>query len=212
MEEIPNFRDQRRFETSGYSLRRGGLLMAEASKTRGAIKFLVWAGIATALVIYLWVEYYNGTLISWYYYKAAGDGWAINATAFKDATKDKPAVLQLGSFDKIEGLQAVPVKKGDRLPTNANGIIDKKTVTEGKRVILEGNSLKVISPIQVKEAKGFKYKDSFMHKGIETNPWGGLWCVAFILCLGFALGMTAEGFTDMFGYKLEKIKHYEGVH
>ena len=57
--------------------------------------------------------------------------------------KDKPAVLQIGSFDKIEGLQAVAVKKGDRLPTNTNGIIDKKTVTEGKRVTLEGNTLKV---------------------------------------------------------------------
>ena len=186
--------------------------MAEASKTRGAIKFLVWTAIAVGLVIYLWVEYYNGTLISWYYYKAASDGWAINSVNFKDATKDHPAVLQIGSFDKIEGLQAVPVKKGDRLPANTNGIIDKKTVTEGKRVTLEGNTLKVTAPSQIKEAKGFKYKDTFMHKGIETNPWGGLWSVGFILALGFALGMTAEGFTDMCGYKLEKIKHYEGVH
>jgi hypothetical protein len=207
-----NICNRRIYESDQIFLRRGGLLMAEASKTRGAIKFLVWTAIAVTLIIYLWVEYFNGTLVSWYYYKAGNDGWAINAGAFKDATKDKPAVLQIGSFDKIEGLQAVPVKKGDRLPTNANGIIDQKTVTEGKRVTLEGNTLKVTSPMQVKEAKGFKYKDSFMHKGIETNPWGGLWCVAFILCLGFALGMTAEGFTDMCGWKLEKIKHYEGVH
>ena len=61
--------------------------MAEASKTRGAIKFLVWAAVAAALIVYLWVEYYNGTLISWYYYKAASDGWAINAEAFKDASE-----------------------------------------------------------------------------------------------------------------------------
>ena len=120
--------------------------------------------------------------------------------------------MQIGSFEKIEGLQAVAVKKGDRLPTNTNGIIDKKTVEEGKRVTLDGNTLKVTVPSQIKEAKGFKYRDTFMHKGIETNPWGAVWAVGFILALGLCLGLMAEGFTDMCGYKLEKIKHYEGVH
>jgi len=186
--------------------------MAEPSKTKGTIKFVVWTAIAAALISYLWIEYYNGTLASWYYYKAKSDGWAVNANAFKDAAKDKPAVLQIGSFEKIEGLQAVPVKKGDRLPANTNGIIDKKTVDEGKRVTLDGNTLKVTVPTQVKEAKGFKFKDTFKHKGIQTSEWGGAWCVGFILVLGFALGMTAEGFTDMCGLKLTKIKHYEGVH
>ena len=66
--------------------------MAEASKTRGVIKFIVWAAIAAALSGYMWVEYYNGTLVSWYYYRAAGEGWAVNAAAFKDASKDKPAL------------------------------------------------------------------------------------------------------------------------
>ncbi len=191
---------------------RGGLLMAEASKARGAIKFIVWTAIACALIAYLWIEYYNGNVPKMYYYKAKVDGWAVNAANFKDATKDKPAILQIGSFEKIDGLQAVPVKKGDLLPANTNGIIDKKTVTEGKRVTLEGNSLKVTVPTQIKDSKGFKYRDSFMHKGIETDPWGGVWSVAWILCLGFSLGLMAEGFTDMCGLKLEKIKHYEGVH
>ncbi|HTY22261.1 MAG TPA: hypothetical protein VMC85_03970 [Desulfomonilaceae bacterium] len=186
--------------------------MAEASKARGVIKFLVWALIAAALTVYMWVDYYDGTLVSWYYYKAASDGWAVNSDAFKDASKDKPAILEIGSFQKIEGLQAVPVKKGDRLPTHTNGIIDKKTVQEGKRVSLEGNTLKVTVPSQVKESKGFKYRDTFKHKGVETNPWGGVWSVAFILALALALGLMAEGFTDMCGLKLEKIKHYEGVH
>ena len=186
--------------------------MAEASKTRGAIKFLVWTAIAAAIIVYFWVEYFNGNLVQAYYYKAKTDGWAVNADTFKDATKDKPAILQIGSFEKIEGLQAVPVKKGDRLPTNTNGIIDKKTVEEGKRVTLDGNTLKVTVPSQIKEAKGFKYRDTFMHKGIETDPWGGVWAVGFILALGLHLGLMAEGFTDMCGYKLEKIKHYEGAH
>lgn len=186
--------------------------MAEASKTRGVIKFVVWTIVAAVLVGYLWAEYYNGTLISWSCSRAASDGWAVNSDAFKDASKDKPAVLQIGSFEKIEGLQAVSVKKGDRLPTNTNGIIDKKTVTEGKRVSLEGNTLKVTVPMQIKESKGFKYKDTFKHKGIETNQWAGLWSTLYIIALGLALGLMAEGFTDMCGYKIQKIKHYEGVH
>jgi hypothetical protein len=186
--------------------------MAEGSKTRGAIKFLIWTAIATGICVYFWMEYYNGNLVRAYYYKAKTTGWAVNAGSFKDATKDKPAVLQIGSFEKIEGLQAVAVKKGDRLPTNTTGIIDKKTVEEGKRVTLDGNTLKVTVPSTIKEAKGFKYRDTFMHKGIETDPWGGVWAVAFIGCLGLSLGLMAEGFTDMCGYKLHKIKHYEGAH
>lgn len=186
--------------------------MAEPSKARGAIKFIIWTAVGIALSAYLWILYYDGTLVSWYYYRAANDGWAINSQTFQDATKEKPALLQVGSFQKIEGLQAVPVKKGDRLPINTNGVIDKKTVEEGKRAALVGNDLKVMIPSQIKEAKGFRFLDTFKHKGIETNPWGGAWSVAFILLLGVALGLMAEGFTDMCGLKLEKIKHYEGVH
>ncbi len=186
--------------------------MAEASKTRGAIKFIVWGAIAVAISVMFWVEYYNGTLVSWYYYRAAGDGWAVNAATFVKASKDKPAILEIGTFQKIEGLQAVPVKKGDRLPTNTTGIIGKKIVEEGKRVTLEGNTLKVTVPTQIKEAKGFKYKDTFMHKGLQTYAWGGAYSVAFILFLGLCLGLMAEGFTDMCGLKLEKIKHFEGGH
>lgn len=185
--------------------------MAEASRTRGAIKFFVWAAISTALITHMWVEYYNGTLISWYYYKAASDGWAINADTFKNASKDKPAILEIGPFQQIEGLQAVPVKKGDRLPANTNGIIDEQTVQEGTRVTLEGHTLKVTAPAEIKETAGFKYRDSFKHKGIETYQWAGVWSVGFILALGLALGLMAEGFTDMCGYRLVKIDHHLGV-
>ncbi len=186
--------------------------MAEVSKTRGAIKFLVWTAIGIAMIVYFWSEYYNGNMARQYYFKAKSNGWAINSETFKDATKEKPAVLQIGSFEAIDGLQAVPVKKGDRLPNNTNGIIEKKIVDEGKRVTLDGNTLKVMVPSQIREAKGFKFRDTFKHKGIQTDAWGGVWSVAFILLFGFTLGMTAEGFTDMCGYKLEKIKHYEGAH
>jgi hypothetical protein len=186
--------------------------MVDAPTTRGAIKFVVWAVIAVALVVYLWGEHYNGTLASWYYYKAGADGWAINSETFRNASEEKPSFLKIGSFQKIDGLQAVPVETGDRLPVNTNGIIDKKTVEEGKRVTLEGNTLKVTAPTQIKESKGFKFKDSFKHKGIQTDPWGGVWSVGFIFALGFALGLMAEGLTDMLGFKLEKINHHEGVH
>lgn len=181
-------------------------------RTRGTIKFLIWTVLSGALVFYFWAQYFNGNLLKQYYYKAKTSGWAVHANNFKDATKDKPAVLQIVKVDKIEGLEAVPVKKGDLLPTNANGIIDEKTVKEGKRVVLDGNTLKVLVPSTIKDSKGFKYKDTFMHKGIETDPWGGAWAVAFILGLGACLGLMAEGFTDMLGMKIEKIKHYEGVH
>ena len=146
--------------------------MADASTTRGAIKFIVSAAIVAALIAYLWVEYYNGTLISWYYYQAASDGWAINSDAFKNASKDEPASLEIGSFQKIEGLQAVPVKKGERLPPNTNGVIDEKTVQEGKRVTLEGNTLKVTVPYKLRTTAGFKVQGILQAQGYRNIPVG----------------------------------------
>jgi len=99
------------------------------------------------------------------------------------------------------------VAKGDRLPKNANGVISLAELKSGKRAVLEGQTIKVTVPWQIKETKGFKFKDTFKHKGIRTNPWSGAWNVAMVLCLGLSLGLLAEGFTDIMGLKLGKIQH-----
>jgi hypothetical protein len=182
--------------------------MADNQKSRGAVKLVFWAALALGLIGYAWWSYTSGQMVEWYYYKAKTDGYAVNANAFLNATKEKPMTLEIGKFNPIEGLQAVAVKKGDRLPTNTNGIISKKELDEGKRVKLDGDKIVVMVPIQVKEARGFKFKDSYKHKGIETNPWSGPWNVAWILALGVCLGYSAEGLTDCFGLKLTKIQHH----
>jgi hypothetical protein len=147
-------------------------------------------------------------MVSWYYYKSKSDGYAIHSTSFKNATKENPVMLQIGKFDKIEGLQAVEVKKGDRLPMNADGVIDKKVLKEEKRAKLEGEMIKVMVPSEIKDARGFKFKDTFKHKGVLTNQWSGAWNVGMVLVIGLALGLMAEGFTDIMGLKLEKIVHH----
>lgn len=186
--------------------------MNDVSRTKGVIKFLVWGALAVCLVGYTWHSYTSGQMTSWYYWESSQDGYAINADTFRSATKEKPAVLEIGSFTEISGLQAVRVKKGDRLPKNCNGIISDKVVKDAKRVVLAGSTLKVMVPTEIKEAKGFKYKDSFKHKGVHTNPWSGVQNVFLVISMGFALGYMAEGFTDMLGIKIQKIKHHEGVH
>jgi hypothetical protein len=62
----------------------------------------------------------------------------------------------------------------------------------------------------MEQAKGFKFKDTFKHKGVETWPWAAVWNVAIVFILGLALGLMAEGFTDMLGLRLEKIQHHTG--
>jgi len=181
--------------------------MSEQSKGKSWFKFLFWTAVAVAISLYLWSSYNSGLIVNWYYYKANKDGYAINATGFKDATKEAPAVLKIGNFEKIDGLKAVPVKKGDRLPINANGIIVMDEIISGKRVKLEGDTIKVTVPWEIKESKGFKYKDTFKHKGIKTNQWAGAWNVAMVLLLGLSLGLLAEGFTDIMGLKIGKIQH-----
>ena len=162
--------------------------MAEGSKTKGAIKFLFWLLVAAGLFYYAFHTYNTGQLVSWYYYKAGTDGYAVNADTMKNATKGKPALLEIGSFQKIEGLQAVPVKKGDRLPVNANGVITPEQLKKKERASLEDKFIKVTIPVKIREAKGFKYKDSFKHKGIQTNPWAAVWNVGLILVLGLSSG------------------------
>ena len=186
--------------------------MAETARIKGTIKFIVWGALSVALVWYTWHSYASGQMISWYYWESAQDGYAINADTFRTASKEKPAVLEIGSFTAISGLQAVRVKKGDRLPQNCNGIISDKVIKEGKRVALEGNVLKVSVPSEIKESKGFKYKDTFKHKGVQTNPWSGVQNLFLVIGMGLTLGYTAEGFTDMLGIKIQKIKHFEGAH
>lgn len=177
------------------------------TKTTGAIKFVFWLAVSVGLFYYAFHSYSTGQMVSWYYYETKTDGYAVHSAYFKDATKEKPAVLQIGKFDKIEGLQAVLVKKGDRLPQNADGVISSKMIKEEKRAKLEGETIKVLVGSEVKDAKGFKYKDTFKHKGVETNPWSGAWNVVMVLAIGLSLGLMAEGFTDIMGLKLEKGHH-----
>lgn len=182
--------------------------MADISKKRGLIKFIFWAALSVILG-FIWVHsYLSGQMARWYYHTAKTNGYAVNSTAFAKATKDQPAILEIGKFTSITGLQAVQVKKGDRLPINANGIIDEKTLKDGKRAVVEGNKIKIIKPWEIKESKGFKFKDTFTHKGVKTNPWGAVWNVAMVIGFGLTLGYTAEGFTDLLGIKIKKIQHY----
>jgi hypothetical protein len=185
---------------------------AAPSRGRAVFKFVFWLTASVGLFAYGWHAHASGQLTSWFYHRAAEDGYAVNADAFKDATAKNPATLAVTTSDRIDGLMAVKVKKGDLLPTNANGVIADKVIKAGKRASLEGNSLKVKVPWEIKDSKGFKYKDAFKHKGVETYPWAAVWNVLMVIGLGLALGFLAEGFTDVLGVRLEKIKHFEGGH
>ena len=112
--------------------------MADNLRSRGAIKLVFWGALALVLVGYCAWSYTSGQMVEWFYYKAKTDGYAVNANSFLAATKEKPMTLVVGKFNPIEGLQAVAVKKGDRLPINTTGVISKKEIEEGKRVKLEG--------------------------------------------------------------------------
>jgi hypothetical protein len=183
-------------------------MKASSSRTKGAVRFVVWALCAAAVVFVAARSYTSGQMSSWFYHRAAADGYAVNADGFRDATKEAPAVLRIVEADQIEGLVAVKVKKGDLLPRNANGIITTKVLDDGKRAVVEGTEVKVMVPWEIQQAKGFKFKDTFKHKGIQTWPWSAAWNVMIVFLLGLSLGLMAEGFTDMIGIKVEKIVHH----
>ncbi len=182
--------------------------MEENHRKRGAIKCIFWTAASLVMIWFVVNSYLTGQMARWFYCRTDMDGYAINTKTFKDASKEKPAFLDVSQAKEINGPVAVPVKKGDRLPENANGVISKKVLDEGKRAKLEGNKIKVMIPWQIKESKGFNYKDTFMHKGVVTNPWSGVWNVTVVIALGLILGLMAEGLTDFLGWKIKKIDHY----
>ena len=183
-----------------------------SSRGRGALKFLFWTALSGALFALAAHWHSSGRLSAWYYHTASEDGYAVNADSFADATKESPVLLEVGSWDAIDGAQAVPVKKGDRLPANANGTISLEVLEDGGRASLERGKILVTVPWKIEEAKGFKFKNSFKHKGVKTWPWAALINVLLVIGLGVCLGYMAEGFTDFLGMKIEKIKHFEGGH
>lgn len=184
--------------------------MAESSKARAAVKFCFWTLAAAALICIVARAYTSGQMAAWFYYSAKVDGYAVNARSIMHATKEAPAVLKVGSFDRVDSEMAVRVRKGDRLPANATGVIGDDVIKRGRRARLQADTLVVTVPWQIAQQSGFKYKDSFDHKGIETYGWGAVWNVLMTLGLGLTLGYMAEGFTDLLGIKLEKIRHFEG--
>jgi hypothetical protein len=174
------------------------------ARRRGTLKFAFWTVVAALVMGGTVRSYMSGQMAEWFYHRAAVSGYAVNVDLFKS----QPASLQVVAGGELNGLVAVRVKKGDRLPRNTNGVISDEAVAKAKRVVLAGSSLQVMVPWEVKESKGFKFKDSFKHKGVETWPWAGVWNVLIVALLGLSLGLMAEGFTDMLGLKLEKIQHH----
>ena len=184
--------------------------MAESTRTRAAVKFCFWTLAAAALILVVARSYTSGQMAAWFYYSAKIDGYAVNADSIAGATKEKPARLRVGLFDRLDGTTTVLVRKGDRLPLHATGVISLADVKKEKRVRLEGDTLVVLIPWQIAEKSGFRYKDTFGHKGVQTYPWAAVWNVLVTFGLGISLGYMAEGFTDFLGVKLEKIRHFEG--
>jgi hypothetical protein len=186
--------------------------MTEVDRSKSLVKMLFWLLVSLGLISYVVYTYVSGQMIHWYYYSASVGGYAIDAAAFGDATPGNPARLAIVPAAAIEGRQAVWVQAGGRLPRRANGVISLREVKAGRRVSLDSaaQTISVMAPSEIKEQKGFKYKDTFKHKGIRTNPWSGLWNVALVLAVGLSLGLLAEGVTDFCGMKIEKIDHEIG--
>jgi len=183
--------------------------MTPTEKKKAWVKLIFWFAASVALASYMVYSYASGQMVRWYYYTASTDGYAIDANTFNKATPAQPVRLAITASDEIIGTQAVPVKNGQRLPAHTNGVISLSDLKSGKRVALESeaNSIRVMVPSRIAESKGFKYRDTFKHKGVRTNPWSGVWNVAMILILGFSLGKFAEGATDCMSIKIEKIDH-----
>ena len=139
----------------------------------------------------------------------ADGGFAINEKSIEGASKNNPVLLKVTYKRDVNPGEAFPVKKGEILPLNVDTVIKKDALLDKSLASLQGgDELQVLVPWEMKDAKGFKYKDTFRHKGIKTLPIAALWNLLIVVGLGVSLGYMAEGFTDMIGIKLDKIQHH----
>jgi hypothetical protein len=135
--------------------------MKRENKIRALIKFAFWSVLSCAFLCLAFYLHKSGKFAEWFYFRASEDGYAINALSIMDATVEKPIALAVGQFDRIDGDRAVRVRKGDRLPVNANGVITDKVLKESEQAVFEGAYVLVKIPWKMQDAKGFKYKDTF---------------------------------------------------
>jgi len=181
--------------------------MSKGSALRRYVKLLFWI-VATAAIFGFAIQtFVTGQLTGMYFYKAKVDGYAIDDKTFANATPENPVILKVESVSEITGPQAVPVKAGDLLPKNTNGVISTSVVKEGKRVALENDTLKVMLPNQATDAKGSTTKDTFHAKNVETNPISGIWNLIVVVLMGLCLGLLAESVTDVLGIKVTASAH-----
>lgn len=138
-------------------------------------------------------------------------GYAVNTASISGASESNPALLKVTRKRNVGAMEAFPIKKGDIIPIGVNGTIKKIVLLDGKMASVEhGEEIQVLLPWEIKDSKGFKFKDTFKHKGIKTLPLAAVWNVLIVIGLGVSLGYMAEGFTDFLGMKLEKIQHFGG--
>ncbi len=180
------------------------------SRWQSTAKALCWSTIAGLLIWTVVRAHASGQMAAWFYYRAAYDGYAIDADAVMRATPEHPAVLALSTSHRIEAATAVRVRKGDRLPAGATGVVGDDEIRKGKRARLAGSALEVTVPWLATQQAGFRFRDTFRHKGVEPNPWVGVWNLAMTLGIGLSLGLAAQGLTDLFGLRLAPIRHAAG--
>ena len=161
------------------------------TERKAAFKFGFWLVASVALFGYIIHTYTSGQMIQWYYYTASLDGYAVDANLSMNATKDKPVVLNIAKQDEVKGLVAIPVAKGDRLPKNANGVISLAELKAGKRAVLEGQTIKVTVPWQIKETKGVQVQGHLQTQGdqdqslvrrLERGHGALPWAIAWSAC------------------------------
>ena len=181
--------------------------MLARSRRAAAVKFAAWAATTALVFAYAVAVYTSGALVRWYYYEATANGYAVDARSLGEATADRPVALGIGNFSAVDGARAVRVSAGDRLPEGATGVIDLPTVTRGDRVRLEGDRLVVLVPWELRESKGFMFRDGFAHKHVRANPWAGVWNLVMVMLMGLSLGYLAQSFTDLIGLRLQRSDH-----
>src|SRR5512143_798004 len=100
---------------------------------RGVVKFAFWTVIAATVIGFTVRSYTSGQMAEWFYHRAAVSGYAVNVDQLQNASQGQPAVLRVVHDRQIDGLVAVRVEAGDRLPRNTTGVISDETLAKGRR-------------------------------------------------------------------------------
>jgi hypothetical protein len=173
------------------------------------LRLLISTVLAAAVIALLVHSARSGQMLRWHTYRAAADGFAIDAEVVRTARPEHPVRLRVVQATTLTGPATIRVRRHERVPAGTTGVVTDEMLARGRNVRLESGHLVVERPFGAATTRGTSVREGFRHEGLIPHPLAALWNVGVVFILGLSLGTAAEAVTALCGIRPTPIRHVE---